>query len=111
MGEVMLSNILDWCYKNTNILKAKDDENIGKSFIHFASENGYTPVVADLLTNELDINVEDKAQCTPLHLASKKGHTEIVKLLIQYGAAVNCKSNSKLTSLQIASYNGHKEVA
>ena len=66
MVEEMLNNILEWCFKNTNILEAEEIGNMGKRFIHFASENGYAPVVAKLLTQGIEVNLKDKLQKTPL---------------------------------------------
>ena len=92
MAEVMLFNILDWCFKNTNILEAM--EKSGAKFIHFATEMGYTPVVEKLLQVNFSNQVhskDDQSQFTPLFLASIRGHAEIVKMLLQNGAEVNCQ--------------------
>ena len=47
MAEVMLFSILDWCFKNTNILEAV--EKSGAKFIHFATEMGFTSVIEKVL--------------------------------------------------------------
>ena len=58
MAEEMLNNILEWCFKYTNILQAKEDENTGKGFIHYVSEQGYTPVVAKFLAKDVGSEFE-----------------------------------------------------
>ena len=41
MAEQVLQDVLEWCFKNTNILEAKDNDKYGESLIHFASERCY----------------------------------------------------------------------
>ena len=88
MAEEMLNNILDWCFDNTNILHFK------KSVVHYISEQGYTQVVAKILSKKVDVNLKDNLGETPLHLASRNGHSELAKLLLEKGADTNCQSNS-----------------
>ena len=41
MAEQVLQDVLEWCFKNINILEAKDNDKYGESLIHFASERCY----------------------------------------------------------------------
>ena len=112
MAEIVLFSILDWCFKNTNILEAV--EKSGAKFIHFATEMGYTSVIEKVLKvngyNQVH-SKDDQNQFTPLFLASTRGHTEIVKMLLQSGAEVNCQEVWGFTPLHGASKSGHFEVA
>ena len=87
MVEEMLNNILEWCFKNTNILQAKEFD--GKGLIHFASKKGYTSLVATLLAKEVDVDLKDHLGETSLHLASEKGNLEMAKFLLENGADTN----------------------
>ena len=66
----MLKDTLAWCFKNTNILEAKDKEQNGEGLIHFASENGCVPLVKKLLSEGADVDLTDDLKNTPLHIAS-----------------------------------------
>ena len=111
MGEEILKNVLNWCFKNTNILMAKDFDNYGESFLHFATDNGYTSVVTQILAEDVSPDLEDNSNSTPLHLASQKGLTEIAEILIQNGANLNCKETHKnLTPLHISTAGGQFEM-
>ena len=110
MAEKVLQDVLEWCFKNTNILVAKDNDKYGESLIHFASEKGYVSVVTQLLAKGVYPDLKDNSEFASLHLASRNGHTEIAKVLIQNGADLNSQTNEKETPIYIASLNGHSEV-
>ena len=83
----MLKDTLDWCFKNTNILEAKDKAANGEGLIHFVSGKGYAPLVKKLLTEGADVNLKNDLNYTPLHIASEKGHLEVAEMLIDFGNA------------------------
>ena len=76
MAEEVLQNVLEWCFKNTNILEAKDNDKYGESLIHFASERGYVSVVTQLLAKGVSPDLKDNSEFASLHLASRNGHTD-----------------------------------
>ena len=94
MAEEMLDSILDWCFKNTNILRAKDFSDNGKGLIHFASEKGYSLIITKLLAKGVEVDRKDNLGCTPLHLAASNGQIDVAKLLLENGSDVNCHTNS-----------------
>ena len=110
MAQEILNHILDWCFKNTNILEAKENDNNNRGFLHFVSENGYDSVITKLLAKEVQIDAIDDLGFSPLHLASSKGHVEVARTLVQNGAIVHRKSFEVQTPLHLASINGHTEM-
>ena len=84
MAEEVLKNVLEWCFKNTNILNAKDNLNNGERLMHFAAENGYVSVVKQLVEKGVSPHIKCDINYNPLHYASKEGHVELVKLLNSY---------------------------
>ncbi|RYP18847.1 hypothetical protein DL767_009749 [Monosporascus sp. MG133] len=89
-------------------INSKDE--IGKTPLHWASENGHDTVVKQLLQGGADANAKDKAGWTPLHLASRNGRDTVVKQLLEGGADANAKHNYGKTPLHMASRNGHDTV-
>ena len=58
---------------------AKNSE--GQTALHYAAEEGYTNIVAQLLADDADVNVKNKRGETPLALAVLSGRKATVKLL------------------------------
>ena len=113
MAEEVLKNVLEWCFKNTNVLDAKDnDYNEGERFIHFAAKNGYVSVVKQLIEKGVSPDLKDDTSYTPLHNASYYGHVEVAKLLFQNGADPNSLSGDKCTPIHLATATekGHAEI-
>jgi ankyrin repeat protein len=46
-----------------------------------------------LLKKDIDLDIKDKNNFTPLHLAVLKGRYEIVKLLLEKGANLNIQND------------------
>lgn len=85
--------------------------DIGKTPLHFAAENGYKEVVEALLDKDgIDVNAKDNDGKTPLHFAADNGHKEVVEVLLKGGANVNAKDNSGYTPLHCAANNLYKDV-
>ena len=83
----------------------------GRTQLHFCAENGFTSSVKRLLSiRNIDVNVKDKYEWTPLHDAARYGHVEIARLLLQNGADVNAKSKYDTTPLRCSAENGHVDI-
>ena len=68
----MLKNVLEWCFKNTNILDAKDNNyNEGERFIHFAAKNGYVSIVKQLIVKG-EINAQQQAAMNQADIMREK---------------------------------------
>ena len=79
--------------------------------LQLVSWNGHAEIVAILLENGADVNMNDNEDgSTALQLASRYGHTEIVSMLLNYGAIVNEVDNDGYTALQYASNEGHTNI-
>jgi ankyrin repeat protein len=63
-----------------------------------------------LSIRNIDVNVKDKYEWTPLHLALKNYHIEIARLLIENGANVNEGNNDGETPLHLAAKEGHIDI-
>ncbi|MGL9779767.1 MAG: ankyrin repeat domain-containing protein, partial [Wolbachia sp.] len=83
--------------KEANV-NAKDQ--IGRTPLHFAAENGHKDVVEFLLSNKADVNAVNKYEWTPLHFAAGNGHKEVVEALLKVeGINVNATDQSGWTPL------------
>lgn len=63
-----------------------------------------------LLNNEININVVDGMNWTPLMIASYLGHTDIVKILKKKGANTDLKENHGWTALDLATLYHHEGI-
>ncbi|ACE06220.1 hypothetical protein Aasi_0849 [Candidatus Amoebophilus asiaticus 5a2] len=80
-------------------------KNEGKiSKLYLAVQKGHTEAVKRLLTQETNINVNerDKNGMSTVHLTSGMGNIEILKLLLEYKADVNTKNINGCSPLYLA---------
>jgi hypothetical protein len=83
----------------------------GRKQLHFCAENGFTSSVKRLLSiRNINVNVKDDWNETPLHWAAYNGHIEIARLLLQNGAEVNAKSRWDRTPLHFSAFHGHVDI-
>ena len=104
----MLEDILKWCCRHTNLMSAKTEQ--GEGLIHFASKNGYSTIVENLIKNGVVVDSKGKLNQTPLNLALQYENLEMAKILIQNGANVN-SFHMMETPLHWAAKFGKVEVA
>ena len=94
--------------------KAKLDEvnkENGCTALHYASINGYSDIVRELLNSGAKTNVVTlESESTPLHFAAANGKTGIVRDLIDFKADVNAKDASGNTPLANAENKKNKLV-
>ncbi len=84
----------------------------GHAAIHIAAMKNSSKTLATLLAEQqIQINLVDRDNCTPLMLASQKGHLESVKVLVEAGADLTVASKDSFTARQLAAKNGHVKVA
>ncbi|MBC8393550.1 MAG: ankyrin repeat domain-containing protein [Deltaproteobacteria bacterium] len=72
------------------------------SFLHQAALDGDLNALKLLVENNVDVNVRDRIDATPLHRAVQKGEIAFARLLLENGADVEAKSNSRATPLEFA---------
>jgi len=99
---------LQWYIKEGVDINAKD--NNGYTALMWASSNGNTAIVQQLIAAGADINAKNNYGNTALLWASRRGHTLVVKQLIAAGVSLNDKNNGGNTALMWASINGHTAV-
>ncbi|KAI9770213.1 MAG: Ankyrin repeat domain-containing protein 44 [Geoglossum umbratile] len=78
--------------------------------LHLAAEQGNVEVVTLLLKVDREINLVDTNELTALHLASENGHTEIAKLLLKDGANPDMTDDCGRTPLFIAFERGNLDM-
>jgi len=103
--EVLLSKKYS-CDVNTR------EVTLGQSPLHLACLKGQEFISWTLLSKgfDVDINIVDLQNRTPLHHACIQGHTEIVRQLLVRKAMVNIKSTEGITPLHAAALRGNKEI-
>lgn len=85
--------------------------NLGRTLLMRAAENGQREVVEFLLDKGAKTNVTDKMGYTPLMHAASKGHKEVVRSLLAAKAEIETKDTvTACTALMHAAMHGHKEV-
>jgi len=89
------------------------DEHFNSTPLHWASRDGYTEVVADILAKNPSLDVNDRDPTynfTPLHWAARRGYKEIVNLLLSNGADKTAQSKHGFTPLMLAICNAHDDL-
>jgi ankyrin repeat protein/serine/threonine protein kinase len=88
------------------------DPGFGGTPLYWASRNGHSEVVGQLLAAGADVNqARTDTGTTPLYSASSNGHSEVVGQLLAAGADVNqATTDDGSTPLYMALSNGHSEV-
>lgn len=89
---------------------AKD--NLERTALSYATENGHKDVVTVLLTqNLIDPDARDASQRTPLLIAAEAGHSTIVSLLLgTLGVEPDSRGKHGRTALSYAAERGHEKV-
>jgi len=72
--------------------------------LHWATRQGHTAVVVQLLGAGADPATRDGEGCSAIHLAAQFGHTAIVGYLVAKGQSVNCQDANGMTPLMWAAY-------
>ncbi|HLW72833.1 MAG TPA: ankyrin repeat domain-containing protein [Candidatus Babeliales bacterium] len=84
----------------------------GESLFYLATKgsNG-NKIIIELITHEkIDLNVQNKYECTPLHVACQLGLSETVASIIKRNSqAINARSGYGCTPLHIASTHEQKD--
>lgn len=86
----------------------------GDCLIHLLvkqEKSNYLKIIFQLSNTEININIRNKGDMTPLMLCCKLGNVDIAKQLIQNGAKVNEKNILGDTPLKIAQMNNHELLA
>jgi 26S proteasome non-ATPase regulatory subunit 10 len=78
-------------------------DHLGQTPLHRVAAKGNVGMLTYFLSLErLQLDVEDKAENTPLHLAVEFGHAELAIRLIEAGADFEVKNKKGLVPLQCA---------
>lgn len=83
---------------------------VDRAFL-FSAQKGQTEIVAFfILYTEVNIDIRDMNQQTPLIHAARSGYMDTVSFLIASGADVNLRDSNGRTALVHATLGGHTEV-
>lgn len=76
-----------------------------------AAENGDIELIKSLVSQGVNINIQNNWGYTPLHLAARNGHIELVKFLTQNPEInINAISNYNTTPLHQAAFMNHHSI-
>jgi hypothetical protein len=89
-------------------IDSKDD--IGRTSLSYAAENGHQVAVGMLLHGGADINAKDKYGVIALHWAAINGHETVISLLIENADSIDIESNYSGTPLAWAVEHGSEAV-
>lgn len=89
----------EWMLEDSG--EARDPSSIQELLLSAAKE-GHTRVVELILKKDVDPNVKDKVNATPLHWAAWSGNTPTMAILLKEGAKVDAKDMSMETPLHWA---------
>lgn len=90
--------------------QSRDVEPPHTAVIHDAIVEDNLENVNILLSNGVDINIQDDDGNTPLHMAASNGLDDIVQLLLQKGADIDIKNKYGKTPLELASNQQTKQT-
>ncbi len=79
-------------------------DKMGRSELHYASNEGNIGKVCVLLSKGMDVNLKDKNGWTPLHFAAQSQSVKIASRLIEHGAEPDAPDNEGNTPLFRAVY-------
>ncbi|QKJ67934.1 ankyrin repeat domain-containing protein [Deefgea piscis] len=92
-------------------MKKKNRFDIFSSPLLRAVECDDLPMLVEAIDAGENIEVLDRAGCTPLIRAATLGFEELVKYLIKSGAAINAMDDDGWTALHYVAQNGHSAIA
>lgn len=87
------------------------DSNIGRTPLHYASDEGHTSIVKNLLNAGVDINRRDQYGRTPIQLAAMYGHVATARAILAHQANVNVTDQWGKSPLDSAERGGHYKIA
>jgi len=71
----------------------------GHSLLHLAASRGHSGIIAELVRLQMNVDMRNDTQETPLHVAVYAGHILVVDQLIDYGADIDAVNNDHETCL------------
>ncbi len=81
----------------------------GMNPLMMATNAGFPPLVAELLTHKVDVKAQDDGGTTALSLAARHGSLAVGDMLVAAGAPVNSADADGQTPLMEAAVNGHAD--
>lgn len=85
-------------------------QDTGDRPLHWASEEGYLPIVQLLVQHGADVNSMNHSQKTPLMLAAEKGHLDVVAFLLRRGADKDLRDKNGKSAEDLARARSHFDV-
>jgi ankyrin repeat protein len=79
-------------------------DKMGRSELHYASNEGNIGKVCVLISEGSDVNLKDKNGWTPLHFAAQSRSAKIAARLLEHGAEIDARDNDGNTPLFRAVY-------
>ncbi|KIM10122.1 MAG: hypothetical protein KU38_07980 [Sulfurovum sp. FS08-3] len=95
---------------SSSVDKLNEQTDAGVSALHMAIKLGRIDIVKLLLTQAIDIDIQDKHGNTPLHYAIATKRLDIAQLLIAKEADIEIGNFEGITPLHQAAYTGDSEM-
>jgi ankyrin repeat protein len=88
-----------------------ENDEFGRSPLHYAAANGDTEEVTRLLAVGADPTLADNVGFTPLHFAAQEQHPAVIGMLLDAGADVQAADRWGNTPLWRAVFTAHGDIA
>jgi ankyrin repeat protein len=89
----------------------REENEFGRSAIHYAAANGDADEVTRLLAEGADPGEADNVGFTPLHFAAQEQHPPVIKVLLAAGADVQATDRWGNTPLWRAVFTAHGDAS
>jgi hypothetical protein len=89
---------------------AMPEEKVKKEIFFFAAQNGYVPLLKDMLERGVDINAQSDDGYTALHFAAARNQKALADFLLENKARYDIRNNDGRTAKALAEYYSNSQI-
>lgn len=106
--EILRKNDIDSYYKLIEKANLNSLDDYERNALFAAIVNANTAKAIDLISRDIEINLQDSNGQTPLHFCASHANFDIAKAVLEKGANVNTRDKYGNNALQTAVFNGQR---